>query len=60
MLMRDANRLASEWGNKPCTHPQFEKEFVDFDGGTPTGDHVCVQCGRACESLNSPSERKAS
>jgi len=51
MTLSETNRIASAWANKPCSHPQFETEFVDVNGGTTTGDKVCVQCGAA---LNDP------
>jgi len=38
-----AARLRSEWGDQPCNHPSFDKEYYL---GAQTGDYVCLQCGR--------------
>jgi peptide methionine sulfoxide reductase MsrB len=37
-----ASALKQEWGDKPCTHPAFAKEY---DLGERTGNYVCTQCG---------------
>lgn len=37
-----ANRTAEEWGDKPCSHPNVEKEYGPLGH---TGDYRCVQCG---------------
>jgi len=37
-----ATALKQEWGDKPCTHPAFAKEY---DLGERTGNYVCTQCG---------------
>ena len=43
-----AEELRKLWGNKPCSHPKFEKEthlgwaYVE----EKTGDYVCTQCGQ--------------
>jgi hypothetical protein len=45
MQNSDARELQKEWkekGNKPCSHPQIEKEYYL---GTQTGDYVCTTCG---------------
>jgi hypothetical protein len=39
-----ASKLEESWGNKPCDHPKFDKEYFL---GSATGDWVCTQCGRA-------------
>jgi hypothetical protein len=44
MQAKDANRLRQKWGDKPCTHPKFDKEY---DLGAQTGDYVCTTCGEA-------------
>jgi len=45
-----AQLLRDRWGNKPCDHPGFVREY---DKGMQ-GDFICTQCGR--ESLtDSPS-----
>jgi hypothetical protein len=42
MQHEKALKLMKEWGNKPCNHPNVEKEYYL---GTDTGDKVCTQCG---------------
>jgi hypothetical protein len=34
--------LRQEWGDQPCTHPAFAKEY---DQGVRTGNFICTQCG---------------
>jgi hypothetical protein len=34
--------LQQEWGEKPCDHPAFAKEY---DEGERTGNFFCTQCG---------------
>lgn len=36
--------LQQEWGDKPCEHPAFAKEY---DLGERTGNFVCTQCGKS-------------
>ena len=43
MQARDAAQLRKEWGNKPCDHPKWEREY---DLGAQTGDYVCTTCGK--------------
>ena len=38
-----AAQLRAEWGDKPCDHPDFRKEYYR---GMDTGDVICTQCGR--------------
>jgi hypothetical protein len=47
-----ATELRKAWGDKPCSHPQFEREKIIM--GIPrsndmwdyaTGDYVCTTCG---------------
>ena len=50
MTIDEADRLRKEWGDKPCEHPNFEKEYYPAtkDNGNvqnTTGDWVCTQCG---------------
>lgn len=50
MTIDEAEKLRKEWGNKPCEHPNFEKEYYPAtkESGnvqTKTGDWVCTQCG---------------
>jgi hypothetical protein len=44
LQMNKAAALRKAWGDKPCDHPSFAKEY---HLGTATGDKVCTQCGRA-------------
>ena len=44
MQYEEAKRLKDAWGNKPCSHPSFEKEYYL---GAQTLDYVCIQCGEA-------------
>ena len=32
-----------QWGDNPCSHPKFSKEY---DLGERTGNFVCTQCGK--------------
>ncbi len=38
-----AKKVREEWGNKPCDHPEIEKEYY---ADTHTLDYVCKQCGK--------------
>jgi len=42
MQKKRALALQQEWGDKPCDHPSFAKEY---DNGQRTGNYVCTQCG---------------
>ena len=42
MQFEKAKQLRDDLGDKPCEHPDFEKEYYL---GAHTGDYVCVQCG---------------
>ena len=42
MQKKRANVLREAWGDQPCAHPAFAKEY---DLGKRTGDFVCTQCG---------------
>jgi hypothetical protein len=42
MKRKKALELQQEWGDKPCPHPAFAKEY---DLGERTGNFVCTQCG---------------
>jgi hypothetical protein len=44
MQMDKAAQLNREWGNKPCSHPNLEKEY---HLGADTGDYVCSTCGES-------------
>ena len=43
MQLEKANKLRKAWGDKPCNHPDVEKEYYL---GSNTGDKVCTTCGR--------------
>ncbi len=43
MELEHATSLRNNWGNRPCAHPDVEKEY---DHGMSTGDYVCTTCGR--------------
>lgn len=38
-----AQKLKSEWGNRPCSHPRLEKEYYV---GAFLINWVCTQCGQ--------------
>jgi hypothetical protein len=38
-----AQKLKESWGNKPCDHPHFEKEYY---AGAFLINWVCTQCGK--------------
>lgn len=42
MQTKQATKLKEEWGDKPCNHPAFAREY---DLGERTGKYVCTQCG---------------
>ena len=42
MQKKRATALRQAWGDKPCEHPAFAKEY---DLGERTGNYVCTQCG---------------
>ena len=42
MQRKKALALQQEWGDKPCPHPAFAKEY---DLGERTGQFICTQCG---------------
>ena len=43
MQKKKAALLMQEWGDKPCEHPTFAKEY---DLGERTGNLVCKTCGK--------------
>lgn len=42
MQRRKAAELRKAWGDQPCTHPAFSREY---DAGERTGNYCCTQCG---------------
>jgi transposase-like protein len=43
MQMEKAEQIRKVWGDKPCNHPNIEKEYYL---GSQTDDYVCTQCGK--------------
>jgi hypothetical protein len=43
MKRKKALELQQAWGDQPCAHPSFAKEY---DLGVRTGNFICTQCGR--------------
>ena len=44
MQLEEAQKLRSEWGNKPCSHSELSKEYYL---GAATGDFACTTCGES-------------
>ena len=44
MQYEKAINLQEAWGNKPCSHPSFQKEYYL---SAQTGDYICTQCGES-------------
>jgi len=44
MQRKKALELRQAWGDKPCPHPAFSREY---DLGERTGNYCCSQCGAA-------------
>lgn len=42
MQRTKAAELQRTWGDKPCDHPSFSREY---DMGERTGNYRCAQCG---------------
>ena len=42
MQRKKAVELQQAWGDKPCDHPAFSREY---DLGERTGNYCCTQCG---------------
>lgn len=38
-----AEILRKKWGNKPCNHPDLDKEYIL---SAQTGDYICTTCGK--------------
>ena len=47
MQMDEAAALRKIWGDKPCRHPELDREYYR---GAHTGDVVCTTCGRSFSS----------
>jgi transcription elongation factor Elf1 len=39
---KKAIELQQKWGDQPCNHPSFSREY---DLGARTGNYCCTQCG---------------
>ena len=42
MQRKKAIELQRAWGDRPCEHPAFSREY---DLGERTGNYCCTQCG---------------
>ena len=42
MQRKKAIELQKAWGDRPCEHPTFSREY---DMGERTGRYCCTQCG---------------
>ncbi|MGZ8376484.1 MAG: hypothetical protein ACXWZS_03310 [Gemmatirosa sp.] len=42
MQRKKAIELQQAWGDHPCDHPAFSREY---DLGERTGNYCCTQCG---------------
>ena len=45
MKEKQAQALRDAWGDKPCAHPAFAREY-DL-AGQRTGNYFCTECGAA-------------
>ena len=43
MKQKQAALLRQAWGDKPCDHPAFAREYGA--DGERTGSYICTQCG---------------
>jgi len=43
MKQKQARTLRDAWGERPCPHPAFSREYDQ--AGKRTGDYFCTQCG---------------
>lgn len=46
MQLSEAMKLQEAWGDKPCDHPSWEREYYL---GSHTGDDACTQCGASLD-----------
>ena len=44
MKQKQALLLQDAWGDRPCDHPAFAREYDA--AGARTGSYICTQCGR--------------
>ncbi len=63
MKEKQAQTLRAAWGDRPCGHPAFAREYDQ--AGKRTGNYFCTQCGapisyrERAELLAGRSERAA-
>lgn len=43
MKEKQAQALRDAWGDRPCPHPSYSREYDS--AGARTGDYFCAQCG---------------
>lgn len=43
MQRKKAIELQKAWGDQPCVHPAWSREY---DMGERTGNYCCTRCGR--------------
>lgn len=43
MKQKQAQTLREAWGDRPCSHPAFSREYDQ--AGERTGNYFCTQCG---------------
>lgn len=58
MQFKDAKELRSKWqkdGNKPCSHPELEKEYYL---GSQGFDYICTICGEEFTAEEAKEHRK--
>ena len=46
MQTTKAAKLRDRWGDKPCDHPGWDREYYL---GASTGDDICTSCGRVVD-----------
>jgi hypothetical protein len=42
LLTGELRNLRERWGDQPCSHPRFAREYYE---DVPTGDLACMICG---------------
>ena len=54
MQLRQAQYLSKQWGDKPCSHPQWARMYIH-------GDHVgeaCTRCGMDKDEYDAKLQQK--
>jgi uncharacterized Zn finger protein (UPF0148 family) len=49
MQITEVSALNKRWGDKPCDHPHFKKEYYY---SMHTGDYYCYVCGHTVWEAN--------